>query len=97
VSNYATDIQAALTVIGVCVTFRARGSWEGEHACAQLLDACATIHRSLEGFQSVDLPLGLAIAPCLCDCVLHGVNVSMKNPRKSFYCGIMAQTHQALG
>jgi hypothetical protein len=55
----------------------------GGGACVRAeLDACATIHRC---FQSVDLPLGLAIAPFLCDCVPHSVNVSMKNPSKSSY------------
>ena len=62
-----------------------RASLKGEHARAQKLYTCATIHRSLEGFQSVDLPLGLTIAPWLCDCIFNGVNVSMKNPCKSFY------------
>ena len=72
-------------LVGVCVTFRASGSLDGEHARAQKLYTRATIHRSLEGFQSVDLPLGLTIAPWLCDCIFNGVNVSMKNPCKSFY------------
>jgi hypothetical protein len=44
-------------IIAVCITFRAHGLWEGEeHACAQVLDACAAIHGSFEGFQAVDCP-----------------------------------------
>jgi hypothetical protein len=42
-----------------------------EHTCAKQSDAGATIHRPLERLQSVDLPLGLAVAPWLCHSVLH--------------------------
>jgi hypothetical protein len=49
---------------------------ERQHPGAQELGARATVHSSLEGFQSVDLPLGLAVAPALGQRVPDGVDIS---------------------
>ena len=39
-------VKQELVGYGVCVTFRARGSWEGQPAGAQQLYACAPIHHT---------------------------------------------------
>ena len=49
-----------------------------------MIEAASTSRHASQSLHATG-SLGLAIAPCLCDCVLHGVNVSMKNLRKSFY------------
>jgi hypothetical protein len=48
---------------------------EGQHSSSQEFSAGATVHGSLESFQAVDLPLCLAVAPTLCESILHGVNI----------------------
>jgi len=48
---------------------------ERQHSRAQQFDACAAEHGPFEGFQSVDLALGLATTPWFGDGVSDGVDV----------------------
>jgi hypothetical protein len=41
------------------------GQMKRHHPSAHRFGARATVHRALEGFQSIDLPFGLAVAPAL--------------------------------
>src|SRR5271166_5598091 len=52
------------------------GQVDRQHPGSQEFGACATVHRALEGFQSIDLPFGLAIAPALSQRVSDGVDIS---------------------
>jgi hypothetical protein len=50
-------------VIGSDLLSVQSGLYQGKHPSTEQIDAGAAIHSSLEHFQSVDLTLGLSIAP----------------------------------
>jgi hypothetical protein len=64
-----------LTSLGSASNRVLSGGWGGQHASLQKFEACATIHFSLENFESVDLALGLAVAPALCHRVSYRVDI----------------------
>src|ERR1700677_4811942 len=49
---------------------------ERQHSGSYQCGACATVHRALEGLQTIDLPLSLAVAPPLGQRVCDGVDIS---------------------
>jgi hypothetical protein len=59
---------------------------ERQHSGSEQFWACTTVHSALEGLQSIDLPLGLAVAPAfrqrVCDCV----EISSHRPDEALHC-----------
>src|SRR5260370_33364802 len=62
------------------------GGWGGQHASPQKFDACTTIHFSLENFESVDLALGLAVAPALCHRVPYRADILPQCSDEALHC-----------
>jgi hypothetical protein len=50
---------------------------ERKHSSPEQVWACSTVHRALQGFQSVDLAFGLTIAPLHFDRIADRINVSV--------------------
>jgi len=59
---------------------------ERQHPGAQEFGACATVHRALEGLQSIDVPFGLAIAPAFGQRVCDGVEISPHCSSEALHC-----------
>src|ERR1700730_15260293 len=53
---------------------------------AQEFGARPTVHRTLEGFQSIDLPFGLAVTPELGHRVFDGVEISPQRASEAVNC-----------
>jgi hypothetical protein len=67
------------------------GQVDRQHPGSQEFGACATVHRALEGFQSIDRPFGLAVAPALGQRVCHGVEISPQGIVTALRaCGVLA-------
>jgi hypothetical protein len=49
---------------------------------AQEFDACATVHRALEGSQTIDMPFALAVAPARGQRICHGVDISPQRAKR---------------
>src|SRR5271166_1792401 len=62
------------------------GQVDRQHPGSQEFGACATVHRALVGFQSIDLPFGLAVAPALGQRVSDSVDVSPNRAREALHC-----------
>ena len=59
---------------------------ERQHPGAQEFGARSTVHRALEGFRSIDLPFGLAVAPALGQRVSDGVDISPDRASEAVDC-----------
>jgi hypothetical protein len=70
----------------VCLTFRAAWQVKRQHPGAQKFGACSTVHGALQGLQTIDLPLGLAVAPTLCQRVCDGVDISPHRSGEALHC-----------
>ncbi len=57
-----------------------------EHAGAVQFGACTTVHCSLEGFQAIDLPFGLAIAPALRQRIPDGIDIVRQSADELLHC-----------
>ena len=48
----------------------------------------SAVYRALEGFQSIDMPFGLAVAPALSQRICDGVEISPQSSGEALHCVI---------
>jgi hypothetical protein len=62
------------------------GKWRGNILARRSSAPCSTVHAALEGLQTIDLPLGLAVAPTLYQRVCNGVEISPHRSSEALHC-----------